>query len=390
MSEKPKNLIFSIGARSLHFGIEGYAKPVYSFNAHHFGKDLQLSTEVKSYDRDHSISFSLDQCLKPSDQHIDKINKAYREDLRVANHLFPSDLLIFQNYEKSVKVIKFHLWDIIQRFFKKTGVGSINRKIILVWCDETPRVYLDLIVEICLKRLYARSVVVVSDLLMSGFGAGIGLLAVASGDFKNEIGCLVIDFGWRFTRIGVLYDNRVLDEYTLLSTRSGCQLHYDLVKKFSEKGVELRFKDYEMAISHLTCFDPSSELAFTLGNKKNKFTEGQFIKLIISSLFTGSKNDDTNQMAVDKLAYNVFQSLPIDLKIPIMSKIVITGGLSRIPGFGAFVLNGLNKQLPSSHNENLKFEAVETLGSWSGASLYSSIIKNVKGPKVTTEFRRDL
>lgn len=335
---KPANCVMRIGARTLEFGVEALDAPLIVRNVFKYGgKSPSAAVDAIDYDFDHSLSVD----LVPQ--------TSYSADVSIYNHLFPVSLVVFKG--DFAEGLRRHLMYIMLDIFEKSGVSHVNVKMVLVWHSETPRVYLEALTDVLLNHFLLRSVVVVPDALMVSIGSGANL--------TPEGGAIVLDFGWRHTRLNVIYDNRVLEEYTTLSTLSGCRCHYNLKAKLN--GAGLAFRDVEKVISALSMFEVDNEAMLEING--HVVTEGEVVQSIVDTLFPNVELDRDEQTCSSMLA-DTFKRLPVDLRGTLRNRVIITGGLTKIRGFSQYVGRRLCEKQPVG--------CIQSLGAWRGASLYSA------------------
>lgn len=357
---KPPNCVLRFGAMTLEFGLEGQQKPLVVTNMFKYmGKSPQISVEHIDYDFDHSSSI----------HHPPQTS--YFNDISIYNHLFPSSLIIFKEDPDPMVVLKRHLEYIFIDTFETSGIPHLNMKMVLIWNDETPKRYLDVLCDVLLNHFLLRSIIIVQDPLMVSISSGISM--------TPEGGCIVIDFGWRFTRLNVIYDNRVLEEYGMFSSLSCCKCHYDLKAKLNKPN--LIFSDIEKLICGLRGFDIGDNENI-LEIKGYKFKEYDIVKSIIESLFPQGDLDKDEQTPND-LILNTIKRLPIDLRMILKKNIVITGGLSKIPTFSKYIRDRLIEKHES-------IACIKSIGGWQGGSLYSSkVLRHAQRHIKLPEVRRD-
>lgn len=355
---KPANCVLRLGARTLEFGLEGHKKPLVTKNLFKYmGKSPSLAVDGVDYDFNHSSPIDHDP------------ETSYSTDISLYNHLFPPSLVVFR--EDPVLALKSHLKYILLDTFEKSGLPHLNMKMVLLWNEETPRVYLECMSDVLLNHFLLRAIVIVPDPLMVSISSGISM--------TPEGGCIVLDFGWRFTRLDVIYDNRVLKEYSMVSSLSACKCHYDLKEKLNNPN--LIFRDIEGIICGLRTFSPYGN-DNSLEIKGYVVNESDIIKSIIDSLFPGDVQLDKDEQTPVAMVLNTINKLPIDLKKVLKNNIIISGGLSKISNFSQSIRGRLLEAESS-------IQCIKSLGGWQGGSLYSSkVLRNAQRHIKLSEIRR--
>ncbi len=100
-------------------------------------------------------------------------------------------------------------------------------------------------------------------------------------------------------------------------------------------------------------------------------------------------NLDSQERAPTELAVKAIQDLPIDIRRPIASHIILTGGLMQIPWLRKEFKECIHSVL-KKRNGKLDAQMIGTLGAWAGASIFASVIAPEQGVNdQIREFRRD-
>lgn len=370
-TEKGRNIVLRFGSRTIECGLEGSGKPLESFNVHHFAELQTFGVDTNNEDHSH-----VPDCYSQKASCDAKIQQILEDDLVHFRHLFYLDTLIYNDFELFARNLKFHLRKVLVKVFYKCGLSTINSKLLLIQNLNFPTIYNKIITDILVNELLMRAVVILPAPLMASIGSG--------SSFS-----LVVDIGWSLTTIVPVFDYRVLNNYLNFTSRAGSRLHYELLSALAENGLDIEsisFRDIENTISLLDRVgDDSSDDSelITCGDflvKKKLFTD------VIKDLYfdyDASVLYETNEIPIVKLIKDLVEKqLPIDLKKSILSRIIITGGISRIRGFRQIMLSRINKLILQESS------GIETLGEWSGASIYSSIMKNQKKSGDLLEIRK--
>lgn len=149
-------------------------------------------------------------------------------DLVWFRYLFYPDILIYENRGKNVGGFQYalegHLIHLFNDIFKKAKADYVNAKIYMLTDQFANDSYMKTVLYILLKRMHARSVVLVPTAVMCCIGAG-----VMDG--------LVVDFGWNHVNVVPVYDGRVLSNYASYTDRAGRMVHYRLIGELRSKKV---------------------------------------------------------------------------------------------------------------------------------------------------------
>jgi len=256
---------------------------------------------------------------------------------------------------------------------------------------------------------------------------------------------LVIDIGWHEVTITAVYEYRQV--YQKKSNRAGRRLHYTTSRFFSgkvAKNDQISFKQIEgIIVRDVYCkvlqhaSDQIEQTYSTSTKSINIGTKGHlqipFNDLSIpveDNFFNFSSNsrvDDNHDVPLPTLIWKILCTLPIDVRSVCVSRLVITGGCSNIPGLSTRIMqevqqfidrNGwdlvyygscfspkaLNKQETNiantsnitrssserkqpeiafqkensnlskhAHSVSTTVKVVKTMGAWAGASLLASL-----------------
>ena len=149
-------------------------------------------------------------------------------DLVWFRYLFYPDILIYENRGKNVGGFQYalegHLIHLFNDIFKKTKADYVNAKIYMLTDQFANDSYMKTVLYILLKKMHARSVVLVPTAVMCCIGAG-----VMDG--------LVVDFGWNHVNVVPVYDGRVLSNYASYTDRAGRMVHYRLISELRSKKI---------------------------------------------------------------------------------------------------------------------------------------------------------
>ncbi|ODV86570.1 hypothetical protein CANARDRAFT_185764, partial [[Candida] arabinofermentans NRRL YB-2248] len=247
-----------------------------------------------------------------------KLNTAAIYDLQRFNYLFAPNLSIYK--EKTTLINSFqynldsHLFRILHHLFRRLKLDVIKSKIIILEPFELNQIYKKSLTDQLLLHLQARSITFIPSPLMNTVAAGV----------RNG---LVMDFGWNFTVSQSIFDLVVLENTSMLTTIAG----HTIPSWLKYKPIEQLFYDDESTW------------------EKNDLDEKSPVQLLLDQL----------------------KQLPIDIRKEMVNCVILTGGISKIPGFRLRFRKELDSKLDKHAKES---KIVNTLGEWRGASLYSSTI----------------
>lgn len=374
VSSKDKNIILRLGSRTIECGIEGSANPLNTYNVHHFAEPQTFSTNINT---DHSIipENTMKQYTKKT-----TIEKIRSFDITNFNYLFYPDILIYEDYDKFQSDLNIHLHRMLVKIFYKSGLPTINSKILLVVNTYFPGTYLETITNILINKLLVRAVVLLPSPLMTCIGSG-------------SSNAIIIDIGWFYTTIVPIYDNNDIVTRTAFTNRASYRLHYDVLENLFDSGFsvsEISFRDIEIAISSLEHIDNMNSLS------KNVLCGGFIVPRIlflnaIENLYLDKGNItecENDEKSIIQLTADLIQNqLPIDIRKDLASRIIITGGISKLKGFKQTIITEIKRVL-EKNSYNIGIQGIDTVGTWAGASIYSGIMKNQKKNTALKEFRR--
>lgn len=344
MSEKGRNIILRLGSRSIECGVEGSREPLTIYNVHHFAEDQKL--QISS-------------------------NPELTDELSNFKSLFYPNILVYQDEETFRKSLQNHLRKLLTKVFCKSGISTINAKLLLISNNTTSEYYIELISQLLINHFMMRAVVVLSTPLMA---------SIASGSSSAT----VVDFGWNFVNINVIFDNRVLQNYSKFTTRGGRRLHYDLINRMKKSNFDTKlvsFKDVEIAIASMgnACDDLERTVVCGPYNVTRRLILETITDLIVES---SEFFDDDEKSPVQLIVELIERDLPIDLKSVLSDRVIFTGGLFKIEAVKQILIEKLNS------SSRFKFKTVHCLGPYAGASLYSTLSKQLRKNQNLWEYRK--
>ncbi|CDK24461.1 unnamed protein product [Kuraishia capsulata CBS 1993] len=218
---------------------------------------------------------------------------------------------------------------------------------------------------VLLNHLHVQSVTSLPSSILTCLGAG-----VKSG--------VVIDFGWEYVTVVPVYDLRVIQDLGISSGRSAKGLHYEILSSILQ-GKHLTRE----ILTSMSCHQVFQMVEDIVINRTSSAMEGPHIDDLIDRYLFPARNTwkslDSNEMSVVQLVENMIGLLPFDLKKPLQQNVIITGGLSQVPGLKKKIIEQLG----------LDYKEVFSLGSWSGGSIYSDNLLRGKNLVRSGELRRN-
>ncbi|TID30334.1 hypothetical protein CANINC_001036 [Pichia inconspicua] len=343
MSEKGQNIILKLGSRTIECGLEGSHQPLVVYNVHHFAENQNMQVS--------SIS-----------------NK---DELTTFKTLFYPNILVYENEEIFKNNLQNHLRKLLTKIFYKSGISTINAKLLLISNNTLSEYYIDLISLVLLNHFMMRAVVVLPTPLM---------VSIASGSSS----AIVVDFGWEYINIDVIFDNRILQNYSKFTTKSGRYLHYNLLEQLKVLDFDtnlISFKDIEIVVSSMKDI---INLEGVVCCGPNKIKKSLISNIITSLLLESDENfdDDNEKCPVQLIVELIERELPLDLRTIVSDRLILTGGLFEIEGVEQIMIENLNS------NSRFNFNTIHSLGSFAGASLYSTLSKQLRKNQNLKEYRK--
>lgn len=346
MNEKGKNIILRLGSRSLECGYEGMHEPLLSVNVYHFAKphNIQVSNQCDPDTVKEMVNFQT---------------------------LFHPNILSYENEDQYLRAFESHLNRVLTKVFYKAGVPTINSKLLLITNTTLSDLYIDAIAKLLLDKFLMRAVVILATPLMS---------VISSGSSS----AIVVDFGWDHLRVDVVYDNRVIQNYSKMTNRAGKALHYEVLKRLKSLSIDtnnVTFRDIENIIKKVE----------NLENKQDVFIELSSFKvpkkLVVDSLTKvlfdiNPRYDEDEKSVIELIVELIDKELPIDIKKSLADRIIFTGGLNCINGLTEAILEKLQSEI------SLKCNVIWSLGPYAGTSVYSITSKKMKKNQKLKEYRK--
>lgn len=345
MSEKGRNIILRVGSRTIECGYEGIHKPLVSLDVHHFSEPQNF-----------------------------KVSTTDKKTIREITHfktLFYPNTLIYENQDGFIKELHIHLTKLLNQVFYKAGISTINAKLLLISNTTTSEFYVKVISNLLIQRFLMRAVVVLSTPLM---------ISIASGSSS----AIVVDFGWEYTNVDVIFDSRILQNYSKFTIRSGRRLHYETLERLKHLNFDtslISFKDIEKTFVNIKDIDLSLNELIICG--PYRISRKLLVSIFSDVLIKMDERDDDHERSLPQLIAELIEKdLPIDLRKCLADRLIFTGGISQIKGIDEMIINSLNTKLRVNCNK------ISSLGSFPGASLYSTMNRHLKKHQKLWEFRK--
>lgn len=204
---------------------------------------------------------------------------------------------------------------------------------------------------------------------------------------------LVVDVGWSQTTVTPIFDLRMM--YTDIKvTKKGSRLFHEMVKEKLDN-IEgcAGLSNFDL-IEGLICDTFYCQMRNSVDTDIKEFQYDSLtiphrlrFELIEEFMFKEdpSNLDDDNHGLIPMII-KTLENLPIDLRSELSSKIIITGGLSKIPGLKTRILEEIETKM------ELPIDSIVSLDAWEGASLYCStalMSPSTTGSKRSDELFRD-
>lgn len=195
------------------------------------------------------------------------------------------------------------------------------------------------ILDVLINKILVKSVIFQPEPILSLIGANV----------ENGI---VINLDWDVSSVHAVVNLRLISQRDLSAKYSGMGLHYLVVHKLLEAGLDASFDLVRRLIS----------TSYVEGYKPEHFTEDpplslELVQDVLDELYFKLNN------IVDMIKKIVDES-SIDNRKLLLENIIFTGDVVKIPGLKLKLLDLIKKLL--------KVEGTFTLGPWCGCSLYVS------------------
>jgi actin-related protein len=316
-------LIFQIGSRNIRVGFAGESSPrcVQSY-----GPD-QLR-RVGDY-RQYAPGYDPRNQNKKNDKDWAEDYELWKPDVR------DQDLnLLGDRLERLIREIES----------TQLMLDTRTRKVALVLSSQLPRPLLEITIASIFNTIQCPTMTVLPSNIMSVVGAGLR-------------SALVIDIGWSETNISAIF------EYRQVSQKSTVQAAKLLVKEYADLiGNDITVEEAEDVLvrqgwcrSRNANDDEDEEVH--LSNIQLGYTSVgvtfQDLAKPIDQVFFGSDTKpgelDDDSLPIPTLAYLTLHQLPIDVRRVCISRLVVTGGASAIPGLKRRILEDLNHLIEHRH-----------------------------------------
>ncbi|QOU18224.1 hypothetical protein BRETT_005286 [Brettanomyces bruxellensis] len=215
---KDDPIVLKIGCRFIEIGVSGQDASGLRISSSKYAQKQLFKVNAGSH---HAINVN-------NLQENTVLTIEEQTDLVWFRYLFYPDILIYENRGKNVGGFQYalegHLIHLFNDIFKNAKADYVNAKIYMLTDQFANDSYMKTVLYILLKKMHARSVVLVPTAVMCCIGAG-----VMDG--------LVVDFGWNHVNVVPVYDGRVLSNYASYTDRAGRMVHYRLISELRSKKV---------------------------------------------------------------------------------------------------------------------------------------------------------
>lgn len=230
------------------------------------------------------------------------------------------------------------------------------------------------IFDALINKLKVKSVITLPDQVLSTIGGG-------------ERDGLVLDFGWEALKIDPIFDLRSLTNggREVFNDFNGVSLHYRVILEL----LQLNDPNVNELIQRSDLFEVIETFIMKDMYVGEGLNEDEVATILGVPVPSHLRHSIVELMLKDPKLYNIVdhivKSSNIDCRPILLKSFLITGGLSKIPGFKARLMEELKKRYPSASSKN-------TLGSWAGSSLYITtvLIKQDKSKWKELEITREI
>jgi actin-related protein len=346
MNQQYYPIILQVGARFLRAGFAGDAVPI-------------VQRRTNSYD------LSGAQLTPLNYTHSNELEREGIEHEQ-QQFLWTNDLVLLDQ-DRLEAMLERIIYDLYKNDLL---VDPKKCKVLIVEHPFCPVPLKKVLAHVLLFHMHSQSVRFLPESVMS---------AVSSGSHCG----LVIDLGWNQTTLTPVFDFRQLYKHVKQTRRAGRLLHDEVRKSLKKLGLEPTFEFIERFICE----------AMYCGIENTKQGEFTFDGIAVPQdlrfrslediLFAKHEDQDDDMRPISVLVEEIIHEVNIDLRSPLSSRIIFTGGLSRIPGVKSRMLYEINKDIKAS--------AIASLGAWEGTSLYcsTSLMSSATTKRKSSELQRD-
>lgn len=335
MSQQYYPIVFQLGARFVRVGFAGDAVPT-------------AVRRTNWYDLSGGVLGPMDSC------HVSGAIGA--SDLAASQHeqgqfLWPLD---FSTVD--VDILESVLERLVHDLYTNDLLVDPKKcKVLIVEPAMYPLPLKNVLTRVFLFHMHAQSVRFLPESVMT---------AVSSGSHC----ALVIDMGWNQTTVMPVFDFRQLYPHYKQTRRAGRWVHLATLQRMKELGLDPSFEFVErFIVETMYCGidnDASGEYTFD-GVTLPQELRYSALQEVLFPDSQGGNDDDDDARSIAALIHEVIQQINIDLRSALSTKIVITGGVSQIPGVKTRVIHEVNNLV--------KVSGIRSLGPWQGTSLYCSV-----------------
>ena len=351
-------IILEVGARFIKAGIAGQSQPLSTLVTSVEFPETVHELEIPSF-------FGLqDSALTSSQYDLLSTNLWLDPNIHSLSLQYTQELHKWINFHRDFESLLHG--KLLKMFSSELLVSPRKCKVILLDCNYSVVTKFK-IVQILLGKLMVKSVILQPE----------SILSTVASDTENA---LIFDFGWHGFRIDLIIDlrNVNINTRTEFNSLTGTELHF----KFVLKLFEVLEKD---VVERLT--------------QRNDFFE-LIEQFIMTAMYVNERSDSNNSNELNdgfelvdgitipsRLRYevieecffdneellrivdSVIQKSTVDSRPLLLQNVVITGGVSNVPGFRCRLVEELRHYF-----KDAKIDSKVCMGSWSGCSLYVSLV----------------
>ncbi|GME89558.1 unnamed protein product [[Candida] boidinii] len=350
-------LILKVGARTIEAGLAGQPESKVKINTNSEILNLKIHN-TNSFDKSSRYSIASNSVNEADikqlrcSSNFESVQDVYQRDCFSYQWLYSLDSLYYNNnssiplnsFEYNVKKILYRIiYEVIEN---QLGIEPRYTKIILVKNDLFPTNINKILNDLLIMDFKVNSVTFLQESICNCIASGI----------KTAI---VIDIGWEMTVITPIFDLRVLQSFIKTTKRASSDVHYKIIENLQQQN-----NGENTNLS--TEFNNIENLIKKRGTGNIKVDE--IVEEVIVPKKSDIYDDDIDEKTIVELVSKLIQELPIDLRAPLSNNIITTGGLAKYPGLKLKLIHKINSVC------KLKGNLLNTLGSWTGASIYTNSI----------------
>lgn len=298
-------LIFEIGSRVIRAGFAGEASPrcEISYNP----EQLRRVGDYRQYDPKYNPR---NRKRKRGEEWGDEY-ELWKLDVRDVNLKLLADRL-----ERLIREIELTYLMLDTR----------TRKVGLILSSQLPKPLL----EISLSSLFAALQCPTITLLP------VNAMAVVSSGLRSG---LVIDIGWFETSVSAIIEFREVSQKRSIRASKWLTKEYAKIVKEEEITVE-EAEEIQCRLAFCSQRNQNEEdeekIKFNVGQTSCEVVPSELVDPVTKVLFNQNNDDkniiDDHDLPIHELAYQVLLNIPVDVRKICLSRLILTGGASSIPG----------------------------------------------------------